>query len=288
MIPSAFEYFAPKSVAEAISLLQQHGDEAKILAGGHSLLPAMKLRLSQPPVLIDISRISELKGISVDGGVTIGATTTYHEVASNQAVREACPVLVECVSQIGDIQVRNRGTLVGSLAHADPAADLPAVALALGATLTAQGPNGTREIAADDMFVEMLTTALEPNEVLTKVTFPRLGAGEGASYQKLRHPASRYAIVGVAAYVKLGSGGSVEACRIGVTGAGPKAVRQPAAEAALVGTSGDEAAVAAAAEKAGEEMDFLGDIHASEEYRRAMVKVYTKRALTQAIARARG
>lgn len=289
MIPAEFQYHAPTTVAEAVSLLQQN-DEAKIIAGGHSLLPALKLRLSQAPVLVDITKIPDLKRVFVDRGsrVTIGAGVTYREVASNQQVREACPVLAECVAQIGDIQVRNRGTLCGALAHADPAADLPAVALALGATLTAQGPGGSREIAADDMFVEMLTTALDPGEILTDVRFPALGQGEGAAYAKLRHPASRYAIVGVAAYVKLGAGGTVEACRIGVTGAGPKAVRQPAAEAALVGTSGDEAAVAAAAEQSGAEMDYLGDIHASEEYRRAMVKVYTKRALTEALARARG
>jgi aerobic carbon-monoxide dehydrogenase medium subunit len=288
MIPAAFEYYAPSTVAEAVRLLQQN-DEAKILAGGHSLLPALKLRLTQPTALIDITKIADLKRVSVDGGrVTVGAAATYHEVASNEAVRGACPVLAECVAQIGDIQVRNRGTLVGALAHADPAADLPAVALALGATMTAQGPGGTREIAADDMFIEMLTTALEPSEVLTAVSFPALGAGEGGAYAKLRHPASRYAIVGVAAYVKLGAGGTVEAARVAVTGAGPKAVRQPTVEAALVGSSGDEAAVAAAAAQAGEDMDYLGDIHASEEYRRAMVKVYTKRALAEALAHARG
>lgn len=289
MIPAEFQYHAPTTVAEAVSLLQQN-DEAKIIAGGHSLLPALKLRLSQTPVLVDITKIPDLKRVFVDRGsrIRIGAGVTYREVASNQEVREACPVLAECVAQIGDIQVRNRGTLCGALAHADPAADLPAVALALGATLTAQGPGGSREIAADDMFVEMLTTALEPGEILTDVRFPALGAGEGAAYAKLRHPASRYAIVGVAAYVKLGADGAVEACRIGVTGAGPKATRQAAAEAALVGTSGDEAAIAAAAEQSGTDMDYLGDIHASEEYRRAMVKVYTRRALTEALARARG
>ncbi|MEN9936735.1 MAG: hypothetical protein RLZZ387_3314 [Chloroflexota bacterium] len=287
MIPAEFQYHAPSTVAEVISLLQQN-DEAKILAGGHSLLPALKLRLSQPAALIDISKIAELKGVSVNGSVSLGAAATYHEVASSEAVRAACPVLSECVAQIGDIQVRNRGTVGGALAHADPAADLPAVALALGATLSVQGPGGAREIAADDMFVEMLTTALEPSEVVTRVTFPALGKGEGAAYTKLRHPASRYAIVGVAAYVKLGAGGAVESCRVAVTGAGPKAVRQSATEAALTGTSGDDAAVAAAAAAAGEDMDYLGDIHASEEYRRAMVKVYTKRALADAIARARG
>jgi aerobic carbon-monoxide dehydrogenase medium subunit len=286
MIPSEFQYFSPSTVEEAVGLLQQHGDEAKVLAGGHSLLPAMKLRLAQPGVLVDISKIASLKGIAVNGNVTVGAGTTYQELAASADVRSACGVLIECVAQIGDIQVRNRGTVGGSLAHADPAADLPAVALALGATLTAKGPGGSRTINADDMFVEMLTTALEPTEIVTEVTFPKLGQGEGAAYEKLRHPASRYAIVGVAAYVKL-DGGKVASARIAVTGAGPKAARQADAEAAIVGGAGDEAAVAAASDKSGEGMDFLGDIHASEEYRRAMVKVYTRRALTKALERAR-
>ena len=288
MIPSEFQYFSPTSVDEAVGLLQQHGDDAKILAGGHSLLPAMKLRLAQPGVIIDISKIDSLKGISVNGGVTIGAGTTYHALESSADVRAACGVLVECVAQIGDIQVRNRGTVGGSLAHADPAADLPAVALALGATVTAKGPGGERTIGADDLFVEMLTTALQPNEIITAVTFPALGKGEGAAYEKLRHPASRYAIVGVAAYVKVGGDGNIAEARVAVTGAGPKATRQADAEAALVGSSGDEAAVAAAADKSGEDMDYLGDIHASEEYRRAMVKVYTRRAVTKALEHARG
>jgi carbon-monoxide dehydrogenase medium subunit len=288
MIPSEFQYFAPKTVDEAVGLLQQHGDEAKLLAGGHSLLPAMKLRLTQFGVLVDVGKIDELRSISVNGGVTIGAGTTYHAIASSEEVRSACGVLAECVGQIGDIQVRNRGTLGGSLAHADPAADLPAVALALGATVHVKGPRGARDIAADDMFVEMLTTALEPNEIIISVSFPRLGQGEGAAYEKLRQPASRYALVGVAAYVKLGGDGKVAEARVAVTGAGTKATRQNAAEAALVGTDGSAEAVAAAADTAGDNVDYLGDIHASEEYRRAMVKVYAKRALTRALERARG
>lgn len=288
MFPSEFQYFSPTTVEEAIGLLQQHGDEAKLLAGGHSLLPAMKLRLAQPGVLIDISKIESLKGITSNGKLTIGAGTTYHTIATSEDVRGSCGVLAECISQLGDTQVRNRGTIGGALAHADPAADIPAVALALGATLTAQGAGGERTIEADDMFVEMLTTALEPNEVLTKISFPALGKGEGAAYAKMRHPASRYAIVGVAAYVKLGDDGNVAAARIAVTGAGTKATRQAAAETALIGSDGGESAVAAAAEQAGDEIDYLGDIHASEEYRRAMVKVYTRRALNEAIAHARG
>ncbi|MBK9945219.1 MAG: xanthine dehydrogenase family protein subunit M [Kouleothrix sp.] len=288
MIPSEFQYFAPTTIDEAVGLLAQHGDAAKLIAGGHSLLPAMKLRLTAPGVLIDVSRIDGLQGITVNGALTIGAGTTYHAIASSEAVRTACGVLAECVEQIGDPQVRNRGTIGGSLAHADPAADLPAVVLALDARVTARGPGGERAISADDMFVEMLTTALGAGEIITAVQFPKLGAGEGAAYAKLRQPASRYAIVGVAAYVKLGAGGSVAAARIAVTGAGAKATRQPAAEAALVGSSGDAAAVAAAADQAGDSVDYLGDIHASEEYRRAMVKVYTRRALGAALARARG
>ena len=287
MIPSEFQYFSPTSVDEAVQLLQQHGDEAKILAGGHSLLPAMKLRLAQPGVIIDISKIDSLKSISVNGGVTIGAGTTYNALATSEDVRSACGVLAECVAQIGDIQVRNRGTIGGSLAHADPAADLPALVLALGATLSVKGPSGERTINAADMFVEMLTTALEPTEIITAVKFPALGSGEGAAYEKLRHPASRYAIVGVAAYVKVGGDGNIAEARVAVTGAGTKASRQADTEAALVGSSGDEAAVAAAADKAGEDVDYLGDIHASEEYRRAMVKVYTRRAVAKALERAR-
>jgi aerobic carbon-monoxide dehydrogenase medium subunit len=288
MIPSPFQYFAPKTVAEAVGLLQQHGDDAKVLAGGHSLLPALKLRLAQTGVLVDIGQIGELKGISVDGGVSIGALATYQMIASSPEVREACGVLAECVALIGDIQVRNRGTIGGSLAHADPAADLPAVALALDARITAQGPSGAREIAAGDMFVDMLTTALAPIELITKITFPRLGSGEGAAYAKLRNPASRYAIVGVAAYVKRGADGKIAAARVAVTGAGPKAVRQPAVESALIGSSGDADAIAAACEHAGQDMEFLGDIHASEEYRRAMVKVYARRAIASAAERASG
>jgi carbon-monoxide dehydrogenase medium subunit len=285
MIPAQFEYYAPTSVEEAISLLQQHGDEAKILAGGHSLVPAMRLRLAQPGVLIDINKIESLRGINVNGNVQVGAMTTYQAIESSEEVKAACHVLSEVCGQIGDIQVRNRGTIGGSIAHADPAADLPAVVLALDAKLTVQGPNGTREIGADEMFVEMLTTTIEPDEIITQITLPRLGAGEGAAYEKLRHPASRYAIVGVAAYVKM-NGGQVAEARVAVTGAGVKAVRQPDVEGAIVGTDGGAEAIGRAVESAGEDVDYLGDIHASEEYRRAMVKVYTRRALTRAIAEA--
>lgn len=282
MIPSTFQYFSPTTVNEAVLLLQQHGDEAKLLAGGHSLLPAMKLRLAQPGVIIDMGKIDALKSIVLNGELRIGALATYHAIESSTEVRAACGVLAECVGQIGDIQVRNRGTIGGSLAHADPAADLPALALALDVRINTQRPAGIRQIAATDLFVDMLTTALEPSEIITSINFPRLSKGEGAAYEKLRHPASRYAIVGVAAYVKCNDDGTIAAARVAVTGAGTKAVRQPAVETALIGTHGDAAAIEAAAAQAGVGIDFLGDIQASEEYRRAMVHVYTKRALTKA------
>jgi aerobic carbon-monoxide dehydrogenase medium subunit len=287
MIPSAFEYYAPTTVAEALSLLEQHGDEAKVIAGGHSLLPAMKLRLAAPSVLIDINKIAELRGVVINGNINIGSLTTYHAIESHDGLKSSCVILPEAVAQIGDIQVRNRGTIGGSLAHADPAADPPAVMLALGAQIRVQGSGGERTISADDFFTDMLSTALEPNELITSIVVNKLGAGEGAAYVKFPHPASRYAIVGAAAYVKL-DGGKVTACRIGITGAGPKAARQTASEQALLNSDGSAEAIATAADSAGSEMDFLGDIHASEDYRRAMAKVYTKRALTSAIARAQG
>lgn len=287
MIPSAFEYYAPTSVAEAVSLLEQHGDEAKIIAGGHSLLPAMKLRLAAPTVIIDINKISELRGVVINGSINIGALTTYQAIKTHEGLKSSCAILPEAAALIGDIQVRNRGTWGGSLAHADPAADPPAVMLALGAQIRAEGSGGSRTISIDDFFTDMLSTALGPNELLTSIVVNKIGAGEGTAYSKFPHPASRYAIVGAAAYVKL-DGGKVTACRIGITGAGPLATRQQAAEQALIGSDGSAEAIASAAEHAGSEMDFLGDIHASEGYRRAMVKVYTKRALTNAIARAQG
>lgn len=287
MIPAAFEYVKASSVAQAIALLNQHGDEAKVIAGGHSLLPAMKLRLSQPAVLIDIAHVAELKGIkSVGSTLTIGAGETYHAIATSATVISACPVLASCTGQIGDIQVRNAGTIGGALAHADPAADLTAVFLALGGTVTVQSAGGTRSIAADDLFVSMLMTALDSGELITAVSVPVMSKGQGAAYAKLKHPASRYAIVGVAAAVTI-SNGVVSACRVAVTGAGPQAVRQPSVEKALIGTSGDAAAIKAACASAGADMEYLGDIHASEDYRRAMVKVYAARALTDAVAAAR-
>ena len=287
MIPRPFAYHAPTSVAEALRLLGAYGDEAKLLAGGHSLLPAMKLRLAAPSVLIDLNQIAALRGVTLHGSVAIGSMTTWAAIGQHAGLRQALPVLSATVQLIGDLQVRNRGTLGGALAHADPAADAPALTLALAATMHVHGRQGTRTIAAADFFTDMLTTALAPDEILTAISFPPLGAGEGAAYLKLPHPASRYAVVGVAAYLKL-DGPQVRVCRIAVTGAGTKAERQPQAEQALCDGPGDAESIAAASALAGEGMDILGDLYASELYRRAMVKVYTKRALTAALAEARG
>jgi len=290
MIPAEFDYYAPTSVEEAVGLLQQHGDEAKVLAGGHSLIPLLKLRLSSPPVLVDIGRIPELRGITrANGTVTIGAMTTHAQVESSEELRDTFPIMAEAATLIGDPMVRNRGTFGGALAHADPAADWPAVALALGARLRVMGPNGERTVSVDDFFVDMLTSALEPGEVLTRIDIPTPAQGvkTGMSYQKFAHPASGYAVVGVAAVVTLGADGACQDCRVAVTGAGPKATRQTAVEDALKGQQLTPELIAQASAHAGEGMDFLGDIYASESYRAHLVKVYTKRALTAALEAAR-
>lgn len=278
MYPSDFAYAAPTTVQEALDLLSQN-PEAKVLAGGHSLLPLLRIRLASPPMLVDIGKIAELRGIQADGGVTIGAMTTYREIETSAELAQTLPVLVESVHHIGDPAVRNRGTIGGSIAHADPAADLPAVVLALGAEMQVVGPSGTRRIAADDFFVDMLQSAVEPGELLTEIRIPAMPAQMGAAYEKFKHPASGYAIVGVAVMVH-GAPGAISECRIAVTGAGPKVQRARAAEDALKGG----ADATAAAERASDGLDFIGDISASEEYRAHLTRVLTARALAKALA----
>jgi carbon-monoxide dehydrogenase medium subunit len=286
VIPAAFEYVAAGSVADATAFLASHPDDAKIVAGGHSLIPLMKLRLAAPKYLVDISKIPGLRGIrEVGNALEIGALTTHHDIESSPLVRERLPVLAETAATIGDVQVRNRGTLGGSLAHADPAADYPAIILALGAEVTAVGPSGQRTIKASDFFVDLLTTSLKSNEVITSVRIPIPAAGTGASYVKFPHPASRYAITGVAAVVSVANG-KVSSAAIGVTGAGSKAIRASIAEAALAGSALDDAAAQKAGNAAAEAIDPIGDIHASEEYRRHLVRELTGRALRAAAARA--
>jgi len=288
MYPSTFTYYRAGSVQEALKLLVENPD-AKLLAGGHSLIPAMKLRLATPSALIDISRIPELSGIRDAGDrIVIGAMTRYDDIQRSDLVQRVLPILPEAINVIGDLQVRNMGTIGGSLAHADPAADLPAVVLALGAEIKAVGPNGERTIPADQFFVDLFTTALQPNEILTEVVFPKPPARTGMSYQKFANPASGYAVVGAAAVVTLGEDGKVSAVRVGVTGAGPYAVRRENVEQALVGKEPTAEAIEAASQLASDGMTFNSDIFASEEYRAHLMRVFVKRALTQAVQRARG
>ena len=283
MYPNQFDYHRAASVAEAVELLSSLAD-AKLVAGGHSLIPAMKLRAAQPAALVDIGRIPGLSDVSTDGdSIVIGALATHASVADAEAVRGGCPMLAETAAAIGDIQVRNRGTLGGSLAHADPGADYPAAMLALGAEITAVGADGERTIAASDFFVDILTTALSDTEVITSVRVPRAA---GSAYLKHRHPASSYAVVGVAACVGL-EDGDVGCCAIGINGVTGKAVLAEAAAEALCGGPASADRIAAAAARVGEACDEpLGDLYASGEFRVHLAGVYTKRALAVAAERA--
>lgn len=281
MYPSQFDYFRPTSVQEAIGLLTENPD-AKILAGGHSLIPALKLRLAAPSALIDIGRIDGLSGIKVqNGAATIGALTTYRQLEESQDLAAGFPIIAQTANLVGDPAVRSRGTLGGSLAHADPAADFPATMLALNASVKAVGPNGERTIAVDDLFVDLFTTALEPDEVITEISIPAMPSGAGSSYQKHAHPASGYAVVGVAAVIAK-DGGKVSSVRIGITGSGAKATRATASENILQGQALSADLIAKAAETAVDGIDMNSDIYASADYRAQLTKVLTKRALIAA------
>jgi carbon-monoxide dehydrogenase medium subunit len=276
-------------VNEALTLLGQHGDDAKLLAGGHSLLPTLKLRLSSVGHLIDIGHIADLSYIKEEQGkLCLGARATHYQVESSALVQQKCPLLAECASNIGDVQVRNRGTIGGSLAHADPAADYPAAILALDAEIQVVSSSGKRTIKAEDFFVDMLTTALQPDEMLTEVQIALSAANTGSAYLKVPQPSSGFAVVGVAAIVTLDTSGKCATVRIGVTGAASKAFRAKGAEAALTGKSSDAQTLAQAAAEAAKGIDANGDIFASAEYRTHLVEVYTKRALAKAVERAKG
>jgi len=288
MYPYPFEYHRATSVDEAVTLLSEHGDDGKLLAGGHSLLPVMKLRLAQPAHLIDISTINDLQGIRVIGDVVeIGALTTHHMISIDATLKEYLGLLPEIAHVVGDQQVRNRGTIGGTLAHADPAADYPAGVLALNAEIVVVGPSGERVIPVADFFVGFLTTALEPQEIITSVRFPVLKPGTGFRYEKLANPASGYAIVGVAAVVEMAGNGTVSDLRVGITGAGDLAYRATGVEDALRGSPLDEAAVRLAAEHAIDGIEVLGDVHAPVEYRGTVTKNLTRRAILSASERAR-
>jgi len=249
MYPSSFDYSAPSTVEEAVRLLAEHGENAKLLAGGHSLLPLMKLRFTQPAHVVDLRRIPRLRGVRRDGAsLVIGAMTTYTELASSAEIRDGAPIITDAASQIGDPQVRNRGTIGGSLAHADPNADLPAVMLALGATLIAAGPSGRRAISADEFFVGLFTTALSGGELLTEIRVPIPASRSGGAYVKHPQPASRFALVGVAATVELERMSTrVQRARIAVTGLGNTPLRAIAIEEALTGRPLDAETIRSAA-----------------------------------------
>ena len=282
MIPNNFEYHAPDSLSNAIDLLGHYGDDAKILSGGQSLIPVLKLRLASPVALIDIGRIKDLDYIRVDGDVLrIGSLTTHAAIATSDVVRRVCPLLSETAAQIGDQQVRNRGTIGGSLTHADPAADWPAAVLALGATIHLQGKSGKRAIAVDEFFVDLLTTVIHPGEILTEVSIPVQKSSASTCYLKLPQSASGFAIVGIAVRAEI-AGGKWKSVQIGVTGLAPKPFRAVAVESLLMGHDVSADSIATASLKACEDAaDAMEDIHASGDYRRHIAKVYTKRALTK-------
>ena len=287
MHPYPFSYHRPTSIDDALAMLGQFGDTGKLLAGGHSLLPVMKLRLAQPEHLIDITGLSDLSGVRLDGDVvSIGALTTHHQLEMDAILATSAGLLPELAHVVGDQQVRNRGTLGGALAHADPAADYPAGVLALDAEIVARGPNGERTIPIDEFFVGFLTTALEPDEILTTIRVPALAANTGYRYEKLQNPASGYAIVGVAAVVTLTADGRVSAVRVGVTGAGDMAYRAQAVEDALIGATPTLDSVKTAAESAVDGIDLLSDIHAPAEYRARVTKNLVRRAVLKAVERA--
>jgi len=282
MYPAQFDYHTPGTVKEALDLLGKYKDDAKLLAGGHSLLPAMRFRLARPAHVVDLRKVPGLSGIKEEGGtLVIGAMTTHWAVESSPLVKAKCPVLAQTAAQIGDPMVRNMGTIGGSLTHADPAADYPATIIALNAEMVVEGPKGKRTIKVDDFFKSLMTTAIGPDEILTEVRVPVCGPGVGCAYMKFPHPASRFAVVGVAAALTL-DGGKVSRASIGITGAGTKAVRARGVEASLLGKALDAATIQAAAEKAPDGVDVQADLQGSVDYKKHLLKVFARRAIEAA------
>jgi carbon-monoxide dehydrogenase medium subunit len=286
MIPAQFDYKAPATIDEAVALLASDLDGAKVLAGGHSLIPAMKLRLAQPQLLVDIARIKSLAYIREEGDqILIGATTTHYQLESSELLQRICPLLPACARSIGDVQVRNKGTIGGSLAHSDPAGDWPAAILALDGALVLVGPNGERTVKAEDFFVDLLTTALQPGEILREVRIKKPSGKFGQAYQKVPHPASGFAVVGIAVHLVLDGNGACQSAGIGVTGVGVKAYRAKAVESALTGTTLDDNALASAVTHVCDGIDPNSDLYASSEYRCHLAQVHTRRAVQAAKAR---
>jgi aerobic carbon-monoxide dehydrogenase medium subunit len=282
MIPQSFDYSAPRTLDEALGLL---AEGAKPLAGGMSLIPMMKLRLAAPDHLVDLGRVKELNYVREDGNsVRIGATATHYSVESSPVVRAKCPLLAETAANIGDVQVRNMGTIGGSIAHADPAADYPAALQALEARLVLKGAKTERTVAIDDFLVDTFTTSIEPGEMIREVIVPVDGSGTGTFYQKVAQPASGFAIVGIAVRVRK-EGGKIAMIRIGVTGLANRAFRATAAENALEGKAGSASEIQAAAALVAQGADANSDIHASGDYRKHLAAVHAGRAIGAALAR---
>lgn len=283
MIPAPFDYVAPASVDEAVRALAAAGEDAKVLAGGQSLIPVLRMRLAAPTVVVDLSGLTELVGVRDEGdSLRIGAMTTHHEVQRDPLVREHAPLLRLATDTVADPQVRHRGTFGGSLAHADPAGDLLAPALALDAVMVCTGPDGTREVPAADFFVDYFTTALAPDELLTHVKVPKLG-GWGAHYEKFNRVAQAWSIVAVAAAVRVADG-RIAAARVGLTNMGPTPVRARGVEEALVGQPATAEAITSAATRAAEGADPPEDGNADAEYRSHLARVLTERAVTAAVS----
>ncbi len=282
MIPAEFDYIKATSVDQAVSALAEHGDEAKVLGGGQSLLPLLRLRLSYPTVVVDVCKVDEMRGVREEGDrLVIGSMTTHDEVLRDELVRQHLPLLSETTETVADPAVRHKGTFGGALAHADPAGDLASVAVALDATMTIAGPNGRRQVAASDFFVDYLQSVLEPDEVLVEVSLPKLGSGWGVHYEKFHRVAQAWAIVGVAAAVRRDNGSIAEA-RVGLTNMGSTPVRARATEDALAGAAAEAGAIAAAAAKAADGTDPPNDLNAHADYRVHLAQVLTRRALSKA------
>lgn len=282
MIPVAFDYTRPKTVDEAVQALVAGGEDAKVISGGQSLMPVLRLRMAAPSVLVDVGGIAEMNGVT-DGGdhILIGANTTHHDVMNNTLVKQNAGLLAMTAATVADPQIRHRGTLGGSLAHADPAGDLPTAALALDAVMVAQGPKGRREIAAKDFFVDYFTSALEPDEILVAIKVPKMGDGWGYHYEKFNRTAQAWATVGVAAAVKRQNGTITEA-RVALTNMGPSPVRASSVESALAGAAASADAIASASAGAADGTRPTSDLHASAEFREHLARVLTKRAVAQA------
>ena len=289
MFPASFGYVAAHSVEEALQLLTKHGEDAKLLAGGHSLIPAMKLRLASPRTLIDLGTVAGLCGVRMDGNtLAIGALTVHTDVASAELVQKHLPGLADAASVIGDLQVRNRGTIGGSIAHADPGADFPVMLTALNASFVLQSTSGSRTVAADDFFIDFYTTAMNANEVLTEIRVPLPTSGSGTAYVKLPHPASGYVVVSAGVLITRQASGSCSLARVALGGLGSGPIRAVVTETELQGKLLTPEVIAAAAAKAAEETDPEGDTYASAEYKRHVATVYARRAIEAAVRRAIG